>query len=147
MTTFDDWITEMASDGLEFGADINEGAIKNMWVLSFAPDESPAMADLTQFIQDAVALRRSQVLEMNLAPATFYLWHDAQAGQLRFSVAQCVAESLPFRCEIVFAHSIEQIVRNYFEFEFDQMEAANTEDRESVDAGKFGLSVWACELA
>ena len=48
-----------------------------------------------------------------MKPATFYLWHEEQTGQLRLSVARCLPESLPFRCAVVPTDAANEIIDGY----------------------------------
>lgn len=43
----------------------------------------------------------------------FYLWHDEQAGQLRFNVINSNHKSLPFACAIQLTSVLEEIVDSF----------------------------------
>ena len=43
----------------------------------------------------------------------FYCWHDAQAGQLRFSLVSAGLEPLPFGCPVESEAELGQVVRDF----------------------------------
>ncbi|MCY1144698.1 hypothetical protein OWR29_42435 [Actinoplanes sp. Pm04-4] len=47
--------------------------------------------------EETIELLREQVAaSTHVGPATFYVWHDLQAGQLRCSTGSCRRDELPF---------------------------------------------------
>ena len=48
------------------------------------------------FEETAAALRNQVASLAYRGPATFYVWHDGQAGQLRCSIRSCRRDNLPF---------------------------------------------------
>ncbi|GAA1531741.1 hypothetical protein [Kribbella lupini] len=64
---------------------------ENTWLLSATEAELATLtaAEITTaFEQCADALRRRLTAEGHQSPAVFYVWHDAQAGQLRCSTTR-----------------------------------------------------------
>jgi hypothetical protein len=63
------------------------------------PDERSALSVeqvVSAFREAARAVQRAIGAEGVGRPATFYVWHDEQAGQLRCSVSSRTADALPF---------------------------------------------------
>ena len=59
--------------------------------MGMSPDEVVAA------FEEIAEVLRDQVAALNHAgPATFYVWHDQQAGQLRCSTGSCRPDELPF---------------------------------------------------
>src|SRR5690606_15496868 len=52
--------------------------------------------DVVVAIEDVVRAIRRQLAESEQTRATFYVWHDEQAGQLRCSVSSRPGTDLPF---------------------------------------------------
>src|SRR5688572_14338015 len=76
----------------------------NTWLISFSADERIRLKPdvLEDFFNAVIANRRQQILEANISHGMiFYLWHDEQASQLRFSVISDFHEHLPFKAKIV----------------------------------------------
>ena len=151
---FDDWISEMTADGLELPDGAGAGAAENLWSLSFSADKLPSKADLTRFIDAAVDVRRAQAESIGMKPATFYLWHDEQAEQLRFSVARCFPESLPFRCAVAPAGAANDIIGSYLAssrvdglIPWSDLEPIDADEPEANKAQPYRLRVWALRLA
>ena len=152
--TFDDWISEMTAEGLELSDGPGAGATENLWSLSFSADKLPSTADLTRFIAAAVDVRRAQVESVGMKPATFYLWHDEQAGQLRFSVARCLPDSLPFQCALAPVDVANEIVGDYLTsgrldglIPWSELAPIGVNELETDHDQPYRLRVWALRLA
>ena len=152
--TFDDWISEMTAEGLQLPDGAGAGAAENLWSLSFSADKLPSTGDLTRFIEAAVDVRRAQAESLASKPATFYLWHDEQAGQLRFSVARCLPESLPFRCALAPADAATEIIGDYLTssrvdglIPWSELEPIGFDEPDTNQDQPYVLRVWALQLA
>jgi len=126
---------------------------EHLWSLSFSADKLPSKADLTGFIDAAVELRKAQAESIGMKPATFYLWHDEKAGQLRFSVARCLPDSLPFRCAVAPADAANEIIGNYLAsnrvdgvIPWSELEPIGVDEPETNKAQPYSLRVWARRL-
>ncbi|GAB2596371.1 hypothetical protein Aab01nite_71610 [Paractinoplanes abujensis] len=105
---------------------------------------------VTAFEETAVRLR-DQVAEAGHAgPATFYVWHDLQAGQLRCSTASCRGDELPFAEKYRTTEDLRAIVVEFLEDrapgaivwgEFDPVPIPD-----GPDAGSLEIPVWVCDL-
>lgn len=155
---FNDWLAEMSAESLELPEGTGAGAIANMWSMSFGAERLPDSAELKRFIDGALELRRSQAQKFEGAPLTFYLWHDEQAGQLRFSVARCMPGTLAFRRSLTAASSMDEIVDEFLastrvdgripwsELELEDEEGAKVAVDSELLADDQPLLVWARQL-
>jgi hypothetical protein len=103
------------------------------------------------FEEAAEALRDKVAAAGHPGPATFYVWHDGQAGQLRCSVSTTTHDELPLGNAYQVTADLHAIVQ---EFLLDRAPGAINwgsiepihylgEEREpAVEA----VSVWACDL-
>ncbi len=89
-----------------------------------------------------------------MKPATFYLWHDEQAGQLRFSVARCLPDSLPFRRAVAPADAANEIIGGYLGssrvdglIPCSELEPIGVEEPETNKDQPCRLRVWSLRLA
>lgn len=94
------WIGEVADEPLVLAPEDQQAETRvNTWWLSATPtDLSTLTVDqvVSAFEQTAAALRR-RVHDMgHTGTATFYVWHDQQAGQLRCSTSSYAPAHLPF---------------------------------------------------
>ena len=98
----DDIIAEAHGNLWTFGLDDKQRA-------SVTPDEVEA------FIRAVLVARGRWLTERQAGPMRFYCWHDAQAGQLRFSLVSAVHDSLPFGCLIELAKDLNVVIRHFLE--------------------------------
>jgi len=83
---------------------------KNMWALLFEPSliKQLAVHDLITFFSMLIAKKEAQVLKQDsVDAATFYLWFDEMAAQLRFNIISGCNGSLPFDCDIQFVDNAQ----------------------------------------
>lgn len=123
---------------------------KNMWFISF--DEhmlsSITLQNLTTFIDDLIHTKKQQLFEnYPNTPATFYLWFDEMAGQLRFNIASGHIKP-PFECSVEFANSAQDILKeclttqNHISWEELEM----TEQDFNEDESSYTLKVYVLYL-
>ncbi|GAA2750503.1 hypothetical protein [Kitasatospora cinereorecta] len=94
------WIAEIADEPLTLNpADRREEWGTNTWLI-LADDEDRAAvtapAVVAAFERTAGALRTRIRATHHTGPATFYVWHDVQADQLRCCTGSVPADDLPF---------------------------------------------------
>ncbi|TNM26093.1 hypothetical protein FH715_24970 [Streptomyces sedi] len=95
------WIAEVAEEPLVLDAADRSGELAaNTWRLGASNEDRRALtvgavAAAFERTADGIAAR---VASAGFAgPVTFYVWHDAQAGQLRCSTGSVAPDRLPFR--------------------------------------------------
>jgi hypothetical protein len=103
------------------------------------------------FEEAAEALRDKVAAIGHPGPATFYVWHDGLAGQLRCSITSAPHDDLPFGNDYEVTSDLHAIVQ---EFLLDR--APGAINWGSLDPIPFGgaepveesesVSVWACDL-
>lgn len=86
-------------DNIKF---IQDETYHNMWTIDFDNDfvKSITMQEINEFLIQLLNNRSLQVSKKypNIK-ATFYVWYDAQATQLRFNILSGENIALPFRCK------------------------------------------------
>jgi len=97
--------------------------------------------------QETAELLRDQVATLPYAgPATFYVWHDGEAGQLRCSTGSCGHDALPFDAPYRATSDLHGIVTEFLE---DRAPGALVWGQQmpvpfSTDDGE--RAVWVCSL-
>ena len=101
--------------------------------------------------EETIELLREQVVAMShVGPATFYVWHDLQAGQLRCSAGSCGRDELPFTEKYRTTGDLYTIVVEFLEDrapgaivwgEFDPVPLPN-----GLEPDVQEIVVWVCDL-
>jgi len=93
------------------------GAEENLRALSLSREEAAKVQsqDICKRIQPIVESLKCDPRVLAVKPVTAYLWHDGQAGQLRFSVARCTPQDLPFSSPIRLARNMIDVVKGFLE--------------------------------
>lgn len=95
-------IVEVAEEPLVLDpADLMAESKTNTWWLGAADPQEMAILTVEQIVaafERTTEALRSRVRDVGFqGTATFYVWHDEQAGQLRCSTCSRAPDSLPFR--------------------------------------------------
>lgn len=104
-TTLKSWLTGMACDDVCLHPEsINAEAQENMW--AFDRVTGASKTDWEEFVRALTVVRGNQLRARGVPKrsATFYCWHDQQAGQLRVGVVSASHGRLPFGGAIESAH-------------------------------------------
>lgn len=91
---------------------IEEETDHNMWALTFSDTliKKLEVKDLEKFLSELLKKRSLQVTSIDpKLIATFYLWFDKQALQLRFNLISDENVTLPFDCKLNLSSSPEPI--------------------------------------
>lgn len=100
-------LVEIVNDTLFVGDSIDDlqtEVAQNAWSISMSDYEKLSLTadDLQEFLDAVLINRASQLRQVDVDHGLiFYVWFDAQALQLRFSLISDFHEKLPFGCQIV----------------------------------------------
>ena len=111
-----EWLAEVAADAVVVRPeDIEVEARANLWSFSLTPEQVAAVSadDVVNFAAGVAEGRRSWLSSRRAGPMVLYWWHDAQAGQLRFSLVSASHGRLPFGCEVVPAASLAEVASDW----------------------------------
>ena len=111
------WIAEVADEALVLEPADRQAELRtNTWWLD-ATDEDRRTLSVSEvaaaFERTADGIRR-RIHELGHAgPATFYVWHDQQAGQLRCSTASVTEDALPFSGAYVPSDELGPVIEGF----------------------------------
>jgi hypothetical protein len=107
--------------------------------------------EVINVFEETIALLRDQVAAMEHdGPATFYVWHDLQAGQLRCSTASRGRDELPFAEKYRTTDDLQAIIEEFLQDrapgaivwgELDPVPFPDGSEPEVVE-----IPVWVCDL-
>jgi hypothetical protein len=102
------------------------------------------------FEEIAQVLSRQKVVRAHDGPATFYVWHDQQAGQLRCSTGSCEPGKLPFGLPYRTTADLHAIVVEFLQdrapgaIAWGELEPIPFPDEPEAQPEEF--PVWVCDL-
>lgn len=148
MPPLEELLHELRQSPLVLHEQVGSGANDNLWSLTILDADRDQLA---AFLHAARLVRTAQAAEM-AGPAVFYVWHDAQAGQLRFSVARGTPRVLPFAALVEPARDVLEIV-DAFLASFHPDGSMRWSEPQGVDAAGGELhanpriKVWATQIS
>ncbi|WP_448317592.1 hypothetical protein [Streptomyces sp. CO7] len=111
------WIAEVAEEplALEPGDRRVEWRTNTWWLSAEAEDDGPlSAAEVVAAFGRTAARIRERVRGLGFrGVATFYVWHDRQAGQLRCSTGSVPPEQLPFNSPYVLSDRLDPLVEEF----------------------------------
>ena len=113
---FPEWLAEVAADAVVIRPDdIDAEARGNLWSFALSPEQAAAVAvaDVEAYAAGVAEGRQAWLAARGAGPMVLYWWHDAQAGQLRFSLVSAAHGRLPFGCAVVPADSLAAVVSDW----------------------------------
>ena len=124
---------------------------QNMCAISLA-DITPVPITHEVLLSFVVSLRniiRERLHNNNISSsATFYMWFDEMAGQLRFNMLSGHVVQLPFGCHVEKISSVEQIIDAFLSSRYlhgipaDELEADAWIDEQDDDDEQYTLPVY-----
>ena len=103
----------MAGGSMVLRPDDPDAEFENTWWLSASPQERLGLSvdEVVAAFEETARLVRDRVRATGYRGiATFYVWHDGDAGQLRCSTRTCAAAELPFGGEYAATGDLGTIV-------------------------------------
>ncbi|WP_250035817.1 hypothetical protein [Paractinoplanes maris] len=107
--------------------------------------------EVVAVFEETIDLLRGQVAAMShVGPATFYVWHDLQAGQLRCSTRSCGRDELPFTEKYRTTDDLREIVVEFLEdrapgaIVWGEFDPVPIPDGPEPDVRE--IPVWVCDL-
>ncbi|WP_318656482.1 hypothetical protein, partial [Streptomyces canus] len=111
------WIAEVADEPLVLEpADRRVEWETNTWSLGTADEDrsSLSVADVVAAFERTAAAIRERIRNLGFSGvATFYVWHDKQAGQLRCSTGSVPPDALPFSGSYVASDDLGSVVDGF----------------------------------
>ncbi|MFF8538623.1 hypothetical protein ACF07B_42695 [Streptomyces sp. NPDC015532] len=111
------WIAEVADEPVVLEpADRRVEWEANTWSLGAADEDrsSLSVAEVVAAFERTAAAIGERIHSLGFSGvATFYVWHDEQAGQLRCSTGSVPADALPFRGAYVASDDLGPVVEGF----------------------------------
>lgn len=111
------WIAEVADEPLVLEpADRQVEWETNTWSLGAADEDkgSLSVAEVVASFERTAAAIRERIRNLGFSGvATFYVWHDKQAGQLRCSTGSVSPDALPFSGTYVASDDLGPVVEGF----------------------------------
>jgi hypothetical protein len=150
------WIREVADEPLTIDPTARGvEARENTWSLSASIDERGSLSahEVAAGFQECASILRERVRSLGYdGPATFYVWHDRQAGQLRCSTTSLPRDQLPFQARVEFDVSLVVIAEEFLKdtnpghVSWQELRPASEYDADEAQPEVFVVRVWTVEI-
>ncbi|MGW5638185.1 hypothetical protein [Streptomyces sp. NPDC003832] len=111
------WIAEVAYEPLVLEpADRRVEWETNTWRLGVEDEDRTALSvsEVVAAFEQTVAVIRGRIRKLGFpGAATFYVWHDEQAGQLRCSTGSVTPDALPFGGAYVLSDDLGPVIERF----------------------------------
>jgi hypothetical protein len=111
------WIAEVADEPLVLEPGDRRVELEtNTWSLGVTDEDrrSLSAAEVVAALEQTAAAIRERLRELGFSGvATFYAWHDVQAGQLRCSTGSVPPDALPFSGTYVASDDLRPVVEGF----------------------------------
>ena len=111
------WFADATSgDALIDPLEIQREAIENLRYFALPQGQAaPDIATVEAFVARVVEARREHLRARTRRAMTMYWWHDALAGQLRYSLVSSSHRRLPFRARVQHVDRLTPILQEWLE--------------------------------
>lgn len=153
-------LREIIDHPINLSGIVSEEIDDNMWCITLEEDclSRFTQDSMVQFFDTLIAKKSHQIHLLNpQMQATFYLWFDRQALQLRLNILSGVVINLPFQCRVQktaslayiiddFLQTVRSVVQQAEQIEFIEPAAPDFDDDETDDDEDFTLDVYTIVL-
>lgn len=149
-------IRSMTLDPVIMAPGNRKAEYENTTWLGYPIDELtvPVLDDVVAAFLDVADFFRDQVCKSGYrGVATFYVWHDAQAGQLRCSAASLPPSNLPFGGRYRVTGKPDEVIEPFFAdstpgfVSWDGLEDVTGGEADQPDAEVEAFPVWAIDVS
>jgi hypothetical protein len=130
-------------------------ARENTWSVSTSIDERGSLSahEVVAGFEECATILRERVRSLGYdGPATFYVWYDRQAGQLRCSTTSLPRDQLPFRARVKFDVPLVTIAEEFLKeanpghVSWQDLRPASEGDTHETQPEDFVVHVWTAEV-
>ncbi|WP_285491162.1 hypothetical protein [Amycolatopsis taiwanensis] len=150
------WIREVADEPLVIDPTArNIEARENTRSVSTSIDERRSLSahEIVAAFEKCASILRERIRSLGYeGPATFYVWHDQQAGHLRCSTTSLPSDQLPFQSRVELDVPLVTIAEEFLkdaspgQVSWHDLRQASEGDVDEVQPENFVVRVWTAEV-